>query len=181
MTPNLKTRLKKTQLKSKKCNEKPISRKKDKLKTEVQTEVSDDDLEVSFKENEKVDAVEIKQETEEAKPPKSRRSANTSLNCGENQNPLQEVGQNSKLDRDSEKKPGLKQKNADKENEKVAAVEIKQEIDEAQPRKSRQSANTSLTNGENQNPLQELGQTSKSNRDSVKKPGLKQTNNSLEK
>ena len=147
----------------------------------MQTEVSDDDLEVSFKENEKVDAVEIKQEIEEAKPRKSRRSANTSLNCGENQNPLQEVGQNSKSDRDSGKKPGLKQKTADKENEKVAAVDIKQEINEAEPRKSRRSANTSLTSGENQNPLQEVGQTSKSNRDSGKKPGLKQTNNSLKK
>ena len=60
----------------------------------MQTEESDNDLEVSFKENEKVDAVEIKQDINEAKPPKSRRSANTSLNSGENQNPLQEVEQN---------------------------------------------------------------------------------------
>ena len=147
----------------------------------MQTEGLDDDLEVSFKENEKIDAVEIKQEIEEAKPRKSRRSANTSLNCGENQNPLQKVGQNSKSDRDSGKKPGLKQKTADKENEKVAAVDIKQEINEAEPRKSRRSANTSLTSGENQNPLQEVGLTSKSNRDSGKKSGLKQTNNSLKK
>ena len=147
----------------------------------MQTEVSDNDLEVSFKENEKVDAVEIKQEINEAKLPKSRRSANTSLNCGENQTPLQEVGQKSKPDRDSGKKPGLKQKAADKENEKVAAVEIKQEINEAELRKSRRSANTSLTSGENQNPLQEVGQTSKSDGDSGVKPGLKQTNNSLKK
>ena len=145
----------------------------------MQTEESDNDLEVSFKENEKVDAVEIKQEIDEAKPRKSRRSANTSLNCGENQNPLQEVGQNSKPDRDSGKKPGLK--DADKENEKVAAVEIKQGINEAQPRKSRRSGNTSLTSGENQKPLQEVGQTFKPDRDSGKKTGLKQTNNSLKK
>ena len=147
----------------------------------MQTEGSDDDLEVSFKENEKIDAVEIKQEIEEAKPRKSRRSANTSLNCGENQTPLQEVGQNSKPNRDSGKKPGLKQKTAGKENEKVAAVDIKQEINEAEPRKSRRSANTSLTSGENQNPLQEVGQTSKPDRNSEMKPGLKQTKNSLNK
>ena len=147
----------------------------------MKTEVSDDDLEVSFKENEKVDAVEIKQEIDKTKPSKSRRSANTSLNCGGNQNPLQEVGQNSKPDRDSGKKPGLKQKTADKENEKVAAVDIKQEINEAEPRKSRRSANTSLTSGEKQNPLQEVGWNSKPDRDSGVKPGLKQTNNSLKK
>ena len=144
-------------------------------------EESDNDLEVSFKEDKKVDAVEIKQEIDEAKPRKSRRSANTSLNCGENQNPLQEVGQTSKPDRDSGKKPGLKQKDADKENEKVAAVEIKQEINEAEPRKSRRSGNTSLTSGGNQNPLQEVGQTSKPDRNSEMKPGLKQTKNSLNK
>ena len=165
----------------------------------MQTEESDDDLEVSFKENKKIDAVEVKQEIDEAKLRKSRRSANTSLNCGENQNPLQEVGQNSKPDRDSGKKPGLKQKDADKENqvqteesdndlevsfkenEKVDAFEIKQEINETKPHKSRRSANTSLTSGENQNPLQEVGQTSKSDKDSGVKPGLKQTNNSLKK
>merc|ERR1712166_925702 len=110
---------------------------------------------------------------DEAKPSKSKRSANTSLNCGENQNPLQEVELNTKPNRDSGMKPGLKQKAADKENEKDAAVEIKQEIDEAEPRKSRRSANTSLTSGENQNPLQEVGQTSKFDRDSGVKPGLK--------
>ena len=147
----------------------------------MQTEGSDDDLEVSFKENEKIDAVEIKQEIEEAKPRKSRRSANTSLNCGENQTPLQEVGQNSKPNRDSGKKPGLKQKTAGKENEKVAAVDIKQETNEAEPRKSRRSANTSLTSGEKQNPLQEVEWNSKPDRDSGVKPGLKQTNSSLKK
>ena len=147
----------------------------------MQTEESDNDLEVSFKENNKVDASEFKPEIDEAKPRKSRRSANTSLNCGENQNPLQEVGQTSKSNRDSGKKPGLKQKDADKENEKVAAVEIKQGINEAQPRKSRRSGNTSLTSGENQKPLQEVGQTFKPDRDSGKKTGLKQTNNSLKK
>ena len=145
----------------------------------MQTEESDNDLEVSFKENEKVD--EIKKEIAEGKPRKSRRSANTSLNCGENQNPLQEVGMNSKPDRNSGKKTGLKQKDADKENEKIAADEIKQEINETEPRKSRRSANTSLTKGENQSPLQEVGRNSKPDRDSGVKPGLKQTNNSLKK
>ena len=77
----------------------------------MQTEVSDDDLEVSFKENEKVDAVETKQEIDETEPRKSRRSANTSLTSGEKQTPLQEVGRNSKPDRDSGVKPGLKQTN----------------------------------------------------------------------
>ena len=133
------------------------------------------------KENEKVAAVEIKQEIDEAEQRKSRRSSNTSLNCEENQNPLQEVGQISKSNRDSGKKPGLKQKVADKENENVAAVETKQEINEAKPRKSRRSANTSLNCGDNQNPLQEVGQNSKPDRDSGVKPGLKQTNNSLKK
>ena len=81
----------------------------------MQTEVSDDDLEVSFKENEKVDAVEIKQEINETKPLKSRRSANTSLNCGENQNPLQEVGQNSRpnMDYHSALNPGLNKQTQD--------------------------------------------------------------------
>ena len=132
--------------------------------------------------NEKVDVVDIKHEIDETKPPQSRQSANTSLNCGENQNPLQEVGQNSKPDGDSGKKPGLKQnKENENENEKVAAVEIKQEINEAVPRKSRRSANTSLTSGEKQNPLQEAGRNSKPNRDSGVRHGLKQTNNSLKK
>ena len=116
----------------------------------------------------------FKHEINETKPLKPRQSANTSLNCGENQNPLQEVGHNSKPDRDSGKKPGLKQ---NKENEKVAAVEI----NEAVPRKSRRSANTSLTSGEKQTPLQEVGRNSKPNRDSRVRPGLKQTNNSLKK
>ena len=88
---------------------------------------------------------------------------------------------NSKPDRNSGKKTGLKQKDADKENEKVAADEIKQEINETEPRKSRRSANTSLTKGENQSPLQEVGRNSKPDRDSGVKPGLKQTNNSLKK
>ena len=67
-----------------------------------------------------------------------------------------------------------------KVSENIAVDESKsKKINEAEPRKYRRSANMSQTSGENQNPLQEVKQNSKSDRDSEKKPGLKQTNNSL--